>query len=166
MLLIPKLGKKARNKPKRLAARRKFKAHGDNPFKCYRRRYTDYQVMCQAEVCRQKRLANATPAEEAMDEILTRLGVKFEREKIILNGDRWVLIDFFLPSINLALELDGEGHRLQKQYDHERSMWLARKGIKVARFWNKAVMDGSAEMRVKEMLGFNDTLAQSESEER
>jgi very-short-patch-repair endonuclease len=147
-------GKKPKKKPKRLAARRKFKAHSDNPFKCYRRRYTDYQVMCQAEVCRQKRLANATPAEEAMAEILTRLGIRCEREKIILNGDRWVLLDFFIPSVNLALELDGEGHRLQKHYDHERSIWLARKGIKVVRFWNKGVLNGTAEQRIREMLGF------------
>ena len=109
--------------------------------------------MCQAEVCRQKRLANATPAEEAMAEILTRLGVKFEREKIILNGDRWVLLDFLLPSVNIALELDGEGLRLQKQYDLERSMWLARIGFKVARFWNRAVLDGTAELRIMEMIG-------------
>jgi|HubBroStandDraft_2_1064218.scaffolds.fasta_scaffold971511_1 very-short-patch-repair endonuclease len=66
--------------------------------------------------------------------MLSRLGIKFEREKIILNGDRWVLLDFFIPSVNLAIELDGSQHRDQKQYDHGRSMWLARKGIKTVRF--------------------------------
>jgi hypothetical protein len=50
--------------------------------------------------------------------MLSRLGIKFEREKIILNGDRWVLLDFFIASVNLAIELDGSQHRDQKQYDH------------------------------------------------
>jgi hypothetical protein len=59
-----------RNKPpkrsrKRIRARAKFMAHGDNPFKTYRRRYTDYQIMVQAETARQARLRNRTRAEVA-----------------------------------------------------------------------------------------------------
>jgi very-short-patch-repair endonuclease len=48
-----------------------------------------------------------------MDAILRRLGVNPEREKIILNGDRWVLLDFYIPSVKLAIELDGAQHRNQ-----------------------------------------------------
>jgi very-short-patch-repair endonuclease len=121
--------------------------------KSYRRRYSDAEVVAKAEECRRERLHDSTPAEEAMDAILRRLGVKFEREKIFLNGDRWVLVDFYVASVKLVIELDGQQHRLQKQYDHGRSMWLARKhSIKTARFWNAAVMDGTAEKRVIEML--------------
>jgi very-short-patch-repair endonuclease len=88
-----------------------------------------------------------------MAAILRRLGVKFERARIVLNGDRWVLLDFWIPSVNPVIELDGEGHRLQKSYDGGRSRWLASKGYKVVRFWNRAVFDGKAEGRVREMLG-------------
>jgi very-short-patch-repair endonuclease len=110
--------------------------------------------MCQAEVCRQQRLRNPTAAEEAFAGILNRLGIKFEREKIILNGDRFVLLDFYIPSVKLVVELDGAQHRGQKGYDMGRSMWLARvHGLHVVRFWNKAVMDGTAEARIRQMLG-------------
>jgi len=139
---------------KRIASRLKFKEFGANPTKTYRRRrYTDYQVMCQAGACRQRRPENATEAEEAFAEILKRLGVCFERERIVLNGHRWVLLDVWLPGLNLAIKLDGAGHRLQKNYDHGRSMWLARKGIKTVRSWNKAVLNGDAESRMREILG-------------
>jgi very-short-patch-repair endonuclease len=81
--------------------------------------------------------------------------VNYEREKIILNGDRWVLLDFYIPSVNLAIELDGSQHRDQKRYDQGRSMWLGRQGIKTVRFWNKAVMDGKAEEMIRQMLGLS-----------
>lgn len=159
MLLFPKPVKRIKvRKPlkrgkKKLAARRKFKGF-DNITKHYRRRYTDYQVMCQAEVCRQKRLANPTPAELEMSSILTILGIKHERERIILNADRFVLIDIFVPSVNLAIELDGNVHRHQQQYDHERSMWLARQySIKTVRFFNAEVHSGAAQTRIKQTLG-------------
>jgi very-short-patch-repair endonuclease len=155
-LLFPKAGKKPRRKRKPLAARRKFKEFGANCTKTYRRRFTDYQVMCHAEACRQKRLADATPAELEMAAMLRRLGIPHEREKIILNGDRWVLLDFFVPSVNLAIELDGSHHRGQKEYDHGRGMWLARKhGIKTVRLWNVSVLNGQAEARVREMFGLD-----------
>jgi very-short-patch-repair endonuclease len=80
--------------------------------------------------------------------------VKFEREKIVLNGDRFVLLDLWLPKWNLVLELDGFGHLHQKRYDHERSMWLARvHNMKIVRFFNAQVLNGQAEVRVREILG-------------
>ena len=42
----------------------------------------------------------------------------------------------------------------QKQYDMGRRMWLARQRIKTVRFWNAAVLEASAEERIKQMLGF------------
>jgi very-short-patch-repair endonuclease len=50
--------------------------------------------------------------------ILHRLGVKFEREKVFLNGDRLVLADFYIHSVKLVIELDGAGHLLQKRNHH------------------------------------------------
>lgn len=66
--------------------------------------------------------------------------------------NRWVLLDFYIPSVSLAIELDGAQHWEQRQYDHGRSLWLARKGTKTVRFWNTDVMAGKAEQRVREML--------------
>lgn len=138
-LLFPKPKRKVKpRKPlkrgtKNIAARAVFEEWGKNCTKSYRRRVTDAEVRAKAEEWRLKRLSNPTLAEEAFTAILIRLGVKFERERIWLNGDRWILTDFFIPSVSLVIELDGEGHRLQKGYDHGRSMWLARQGIKVVR---------------------------------
>jgi very-short-patch-repair endonuclease len=161
MLLFPKPTKRTkvrkpiRRSKKRIASRAKFK-NWDNGKRCRRR--SDAEVLAKAQECRRERLLNPTIAEEVFSGILVRLGVKFEREKIILNGDRWVLLDFFIPAVNLAIELDGSQHRLQKNYDHGRSMWLARHGIKVVRLWNRAVFDGQAEQRVREMLGIGATI--------
>lgn len=172
MILLPKLGRwtraarAARKKPKppkkrkpsrkRIASKSVFKAHGDNPLKSYRRRFTDYQVMIRAEACRQQRLRNRTRAEMAFAELLDRHRILYEIEKIVQNGDRFVLLDVWLPKWNLAIELDGSAHRHQEQYDYERSMWLARThGMKVVRFQNADVFNGKAEQRIKEMLGLS-----------
>jgi len=67
-----------------------------------------------------------------------------------------VLVDFYIASVKLALELDGQQHRLQKQYDQGGPMWLARKhGIKTVRFWNAQVVTGQAKIRMMEMLGMS-----------
>jgi hypothetical protein len=44
MYLIPKLGKKPKWRPKRIAIKSLFKAHRAYPFKSYLRKYTDVQV--------------------------------------------------------------------------------------------------------------------------
>ncbi len=94
--------------------RAKFKEFGADCTKTYRRKFSDAGVLAHAEECHRKRLADPSPAEQEMTAVLSRLGVKFEREKIILNGDRWVLIGFFIPSVSLEIELDREGHRWRK----------------------------------------------------
>jgi very-short-patch-repair endonuclease len=71
-------------------------------------------------------LANPTAEETAFWAILINLGIEHIREKIVLNGDRFILWDFWLPKWNLVVELDGFQHERQKRYHHERSMWLAR----------------------------------------
>jgi very-short-patch-repair endonuclease len=157
MLMFPKPKKQIkarkplRRSKKRIATRATFKDF-DNGKRCRRR--SDAEVMAKAMECRAERLANPTEAEAAMTEILTRLGVRFEREAIFLNGDRWIAADFLIPSVKLVIELDGAGHRLQKRYDAGRSMWLARNhGLSVVRLWNRACFDGTAEQRIMEMLG-------------
>lgn len=128
---------------KKLRSRRKFKSES-NPLKTYRRKFTDYQVMIRAEICRQRRLADPTQAELAFAQILTNLNIPYTREAIIQNGDRFVLIDFLcvLPAgdTRVALEVDGSSHAQQKEYDAGRTAYLATKGINVVRFTNKQVL--------------------------
>jgi hypothetical protein len=83
LLLFPKPSRKPKGKPRKIAHRSKFKEDGADPLKSYRRRFSDYQVICQANVCRQARLKNRTDAELAFEEMLNRLGIDHEREKIV-----------------------------------------------------------------------------------
>lgn len=148
-----KTGKRPKKKPKRLALRRTFKAW-DGGKRCRRR--SDAEVLQKAQECRRKRLSDPTPAEVAMQGILHSMGIQFIREHIVQNGDRFILIDLWLPKWNLAIELDGSGHLLQKRYDHERSLWLARvHKMKVVRFFNQEVLDGTSERRLRGILGLD-----------
>ena len=62
------------------------------------------------------------------------LGVKFRRQQPV---DMFIL-DFYAPSIMLAIELDGSVHKEKdnKEYDKERTKYLESKGVKVIRLWN------------------------------
>ena len=100
-LLQRKTPLKRTTKP--IANRAVFREWGKNCTKTYRRRFTDAEVLAKAHEYRAQRLANATPAEEALDAILRSLGIKFFREWVVLNGDRFVLLDFWLPTVNLCI---------------------------------------------------------------
>jgi very-short-patch-repair endonuclease len=152
-LLFPKPSKKAkvrtwlkrsRKKPK---ARARFIEHGKDPTKQYRRRFTDYQVMLRAEICRQQRLRNRTPAEMAFAELLDSHRILYEVEKIIQNGDKWVLLDVFIKAAKLCIEIDGTFHKDQADYDTDRSDSLFRRhGIRTIRFSNGDVLKRSEEV--------------------
>ncbi|MGB2174631.1 MAG: type ISP restriction/modification enzyme [Flavobacteriaceae bacterium] len=85
---------------------------------------------------------NSTPAEAKLWTLLKGKqleGRKFRRQFSVAN----YILDFYCPSENLAIELDGQGHfeALQAQYDTERDLFLEHCGIKVLRFENKWVWD-------------------------
>ena len=50
-------------------------------------------------------------------------------------------LDFYCPSLRLAVEVDGGQHaEQQKQADDRRTCWLAEKGVVVVRYWNNDVL--------------------------
>jgi very-short-patch-repair endonuclease len=50
-------------------------------------------------------------------------------------------LDFYCPSLKLAVEVDGGQHAEQrKQADERRVRWLANSGIVVIRYWNNDVL--------------------------
>jgi len=53
------------------------------------------------------------------------------------------VLDFYCPSIRLAIELDGGQHTFdrQRRHDERRTRWLEANGIKLLRFWNNDVTD-------------------------
>lgn len=153
---IPKPRKPIKRRRTKIAAKSVFKAHGDNPLKTYRRRFTDYQVTLRAEVSRQARLRNRTRAEMAFAELLDGLRIPYEVEKIFLNGDRHILADFYFKDRKFVVELDGSAHDNQKGYDAGRDAWLLRRyGVRTIRIENQSVFRQTDAVRklVIEALG-------------
>jgi very-short-patch-repair endonuclease len=66
------------------------------------------------------------------------LGEKFRRQQ----GVEVFVLDFYCPSLRLAIELDGESHDSleAKKYDRERQERLERGGIRFLRFRNEEVL--------------------------
>jgi len=52
------------------------------------------------------------------------------------------ILDFYCPTVKLAVELDGEQHNQceNKEYDAARSEYLKAQGIEVTRFWDNEVL--------------------------
>jgi very-short-patch-repair endonuclease len=64
-------------------------------------------------------------------------GVNFRRQHAL---GRYI-IDFVSVKRKLAIELDGNQHLQQSDYDIQRSAYLESLGYKVVRFWNNQVMN-------------------------
>lgn len=79
----------------------------------------------------------------AFAQILDELRIPFELEKILLNGDRAILVDLYLPKQNVAIEIDGGVHLKQRKYDAGRDRWLLEiYGVRTNRISNNEVLMG------------------------
>ena len=86
---------------------------------------------------------NMTSAEKILWEKLrhNRLnGLQFRRQQII---DGYI-VDFYCHSKALIVEVDGDIHDAQKDYDSERDSNLLARGFSILRFTNKEVNDDLA----------------------
>lgn len=84
---------------------------------------------------------NQTEAERALWVYLRNkrfYGIKFFRQYSI--GP--YILDFYCPTLKLAVELDGgqHNHSESKDYDLARSKYLRAQGIEVIRYWNNEVL--------------------------
>ena len=83
---------------------------------------------------------DATPAEKKLWSVLRRggiVGFKFRRQQRI--GP--FVADFACQSARLVIEIDGDSHAHQIDYDARRTEFLAEEGYRVLRFTNSDVMD-------------------------
>ena len=86
---------------------------------------------------------NATYAERLLKTFLTGK-IDFEFQKIIYTDNKHFFIaDFYIPSKNLIIELDGEYHNDAKQQDKDiwRTKLLNSLGYRVIRFKNKQIIE-------------------------
>lgn len=84
--------------------------------------------------------ANPTKAEEVMWQLLKNdsFGVSFKRQCVILD----FIADFFAPTLDLIIEIDGEYHNEEEQMilDEARTHRLKNKGYNIIRFTNDEVL--------------------------
>jgi len=52
------------------------------------------------------------------------------------------IVDFYCPSLRLAIELDGDSHIGREAYDQRRQKYIERHGIRFLRFLNTEVHEG------------------------
>ena len=64
-------------------------------------------------------------------------GYKFRRQYAVGS----YVVDFFCPSCNVVVELDGESHVDRAHYDERRTQNLRDRGLTVIRFWNTDVFE-------------------------
>lgn len=86
---------------------------------------------------------NATYAEKLLKTFLTGK-IDFEFQKIIYTDNKHFFIaDFYIPSQNLIIELDGEYHDSIKQQDKDiwRTKILQSLGYRIIRFKNKQITE-------------------------
>ncbi len=83
---------------------------------------------------------NMTPAEKILWEHLRAKrfhNLKFRRQQII----EGFIVDFYCHSLGLVIEVDGEIHNKQKDYDTERAKILSAKDLHILRFTNEQVTE-------------------------
>lgn len=92
------------------------------------------------QLARQNR-NNPTPAEKKLwHEVLCRKqfeGYKFTRQKPI--GD--FIVDFYCSKLQLVIEIDGDTHAQNAEYDEVRTKMLNQYGLRVLRYTNRDVLN-------------------------
>ncbi len=82
---------------------------------------------------------NMTDAERRLWAAIRRdqLGVRFRRQLVF---DQKYILDFYAPSIRLAIEVDGSQHVEHGEADRIRTSYLMKRGVSVLRFWNNEIL--------------------------
>src|SRR5579872_5787021 len=91
------------------------------------------------ELARKMRRA-MTPAEVLLWRCLcaNRLGSLHFRRQQVIDG---FIVDFYCQVAALVIEVDGDVHNGQTEYDAERDRILASRGLKVLRFSNEQILE-------------------------
>jgi len=90
-----------------------------------------------------------TPKEKLFRKIYASLAAQkgsdwgLKTQRVFDKGKTGYIVDFYVPQLRLAIEIDGQHHKLpdQAKYDADRTKWLNKKNIDVVRFANDEVED-------------------------
>jgi very-short-patch-repair endonuclease len=82
---------------------------------------------------------NMTEAEKLLWDRLrkTQLGVRFKAQHPI---DQFI-VDFYCHKAKLVIEVDGDNHRYNQEYDEGREAEIKKFGIKIIRFTNNEIFE-------------------------
>lgn len=104
-----------------------------------------------------------TPAEQKFETILCKFGVRYRCQHIMLNINCFP--DFFLPDYNLVIEIDDPSHlkpeKIKKDREHTKA--LSGLGIKVIRFTNDEILNGSSVPIIKKLRSMLDASSNLDS---
>ena len=101
---------------------------------------------------RENRKNPTVPENKIWYEILSRkqTGYKFLRQHPIGH----FITDFYCRELKLIIEIDGDSHNLQKDYDYKRTSYFKARGLNIIRFSNRDVLsniDGIKEYLFREI---------------
>jgi leucyl-tRNA synthetase len=96
---------------------------------------------------------NPTRAEHRLWSLIRRkrIGVRVRRQEVIAG----FIVDFYIPSKKLAIEVDGYSHRGRGDYDAMRTSCLGHCGVTVIRLTNEEVLKTplAAISKLREAIG-------------
>ncbi|MHC1781950.1 MAG: endonuclease domain-containing protein [Anaerolineaceae bacterium] len=75
-------------------------------------------------------------------------GLHFRRQQVIGH----YIVDFLCNPMNVVIEVDGDVHFTQTEYDRERDSCLRARGLLVLHFWNSDVNENMDEVLEKILL--------------
>jgi very-short-patch-repair endonuclease len=87
---------------------------------------------------RKNRKNLSIPEKKIWQEILSRkqTGYKFLRQHPISH----YIPDFYCRELKLIIEIDGDSHSSQEEYDNQRTIYFESRNLKVIRFTNRDVL--------------------------
>lgn len=96
-----------------------------------------------SEVFKDKLRENATKSELLFKGNLDTWEIEYEFQKELITKKSFIIADFYIPSLNLMVELDGGYHssKEQKDKDREKDIEYKNNGFKVLRIVNEKVKD-------------------------
>lgn len=98
--------------------------------------------------------------EEKMKSILSDMGIDYEYQKVFCIDKKFYIADFYIPSNNVILEVDGASHDDMKGLirDRERDNAFARHGVLTVRFRTYEVVEIIKVKHVLSKLLLNNTI--------
>lgn len=84
-------------------------------------------------------IEHLTEHEQMFENILIRNNIKYDKQVFFKINDNNYFLDFYLPTLHIAIEIDGSSHKHQKKYDKDRDKLFSYIGIKTIRISNANV---------------------------